>query len=477
MEYRYIQLANEIEEKINAGAYAVGEKLPSLRRVQRERAVSLSTVYQAYIELENRGVIEAREKSGYYVRPPVRDLLPLPSSGRVRPRPLKVTVNTLAGLLQENIDKPDLVPFGTAIPDPELLPVRQLSRIAKETSASYLLTKGGTGYGSPLGQAELLRQIARRTAALYDGLLFGEMIITAGCLHGVELCLRAVACPGDIILVESPTFLCYLQLIEDLNMRVIEIPADPRRGVDPVLLRDTLEEYNVRAALFNSNYPNPLGYEIPADRKEEMVRIFQGHNIPLIEDDIYGDLHFGPSRPSTFKQFDERGLVLYCSSFSKTLIPDLRVGWTIPGRFTEKVKRLKFNSMLATSKLNQLIIARFLESGAYERHLRRMRHALRNQVGNMTRAIAKYFPEHTKVTSPAGGLCLWIQLGDGVDSLELFARAAAHNISLLPGAVCSETSQYRNCIRLNCGIPWNADIEKSIATLGQLVQTAAPPSW
>lgn len=468
MEYQYIQLANEIERKIGAGTYIIGEKLPSLRKVKRERGVSISTVYQAYMELENRGVIEAREKSGYFVRPLAKDLLPLPSSSRAVPRPLKVTVNTLAALLQENTDKPELVPLGAAVPSSDLLPVKQLSRIAREVGASYLMDQGGTGYGSPLGHPDLLRQISRRSGMLYDGLINEEMIITSGCLHGVDLCLRAVANPGDIILVESPTFLCYLQLVEDLNMRIVEIPADPCRGIHLSQLQKTLEEYDIRAAILNSNYPNPLGYDLPACKKKEIVRIFHGRNIPLIEDDIYGDVYFGPSRPSTFKQFDEQGLVLYCSSFSKTVLPDLRVGWVMPGRFTEKVKRLKFNSNISTSKLNQLILAKFLASGAYERQIRKMRNAIKTQVGNMTRTIACTFPQGTKISSPQGGFCLWVELNEQFDSLQLFSQAAAQNISILPGSVCSGSSQYRHCIRLNCGLPWSKAIERSIATLGQI---------
>lgn len=470
MEYQYIQLANEIENKVAAGIFTIGDKLPSLRQVKSERGVSLSTVYQAYMELENRGIIEAREKSGYYVRLPATKLLPLPSSGGAVPKPLKVTVNTLASLLQENINNPNLIPLGAAVPAPELLPIKQLSRMAREVGSSYLSTKGGTSYGSPVGQPELLRQIARQTSGLYDGLLNQEIIITAGCMHAVELCLRAVANPGDIILVESPTFLCYLQLIEDLNMQVIEVPADPTHGIDIDMLTKTLDDYNVRAGILNSNFPNPLGYDVPAEKKKQIVGAFHHRNIPLIEDDIYGELYFGASRPSTFKQFDEQGNVLYCSSYSKSIMPDFRVGWVIPGRFTEKVKRLKFNSVIATPKLNQLILAKYLESGAYDRQLRKMRNTMKILTDKMTRAVAEFFPEDIKISSPRGGLCLWVELNPQVDSLQLLAQATAHNISIVPGSVCSGSSQYRHCIRLNCAVHWDASIEKSIETLGKIIQ-------
>jgi DNA-binding transcriptional MocR family regulator len=200
-----------------------------------------------------------------------------------------------------------------------------------------------------------------------------------------------------------------------------------------------------------------------------MVRLLCGRGIPIIEDDLYGDLYFGEMRPTTMKQYDEQGLVLYCSSFSKTLLPDLRVGWVVPGRFREKIKRLKFNSQIATPKLNQLIIAGFMETGAYDRHLRRMRNALKTQVANMTRAIANAFPANTRMSSPEGGLVLWVELDPRIDSLQLFTRAAEAGISILPGAVCAGSGQYRHCIRLNCGVAWNPAVAEAVGKLGKLI--------
>ncbi|MFH2122224.1 MAG: PLP-dependent aminotransferase family protein [Pseudomonadota bacterium] len=473
MEYQYVTLANEIESKVTSGFLAVGEKLPSLRRVKEQKGLSLSTVYQAYAELENRGIIEARTKSGFYVRQQMKKLLPLPVAGQFFLKPLKVKVNTLAGVLQNLFDHPEMIPFSAAVPGPELLPVKQLARMAREVGAAYLFKTGGTGYGSPTGQPELQKQIARHLD-WYDSFSGEEIIITNGCMDAINHCLRAVAHPGDIILVESPTFLCYLQLIEDLNMRVLEIPADPVHGLDLDMLTQTMEEHDVRAVLLNSNFPNPLGYRVSDEKKREMVRMICGRGIPIIEDDLYGDIYFGETRPTTMKQFDERGLVLYCSSFSKSLLPDLRVGWVVPGRFKEKVKRLKFNTLIATSKLNQLIIAGFMETGAYDRSLRKMRNTLKSQVAMMTRAVASAFPADTRMSSPEGGLVLWVELNRGIDSLQLFTRAAEVGISILPGAVCSGSGQYQHCIRLNCGVAWSPAVSAAVETLGRLIAELMP---
>jgi aspartate/methionine/tyrosine aminotransferase len=289
-------------------------------------------------------------------------------------------------------------------------------------------------------------------------------------MQAIDLCLRTVARPGDIILVESPTFICYLQLIEDLNMRVLEVPVDSRHGIDPDRIQKILNEHDVRAALFNPNFHNPLGCLMSDQKKKDLVEMMNNQGIPIIEDDIYGDLYFGDSRPAPLKSFDRRELVLYCSSFSKTLVPDLRVGWTMPGIFREKVKRLKFNVSIATPQLNQLIIAEFLATGAYDRHLRKMRNGLKKQAADTALAIKRYFPANTRISTPKGGYTLWVQLPHGVDSLELWCRAEKENISILPGALCSGTDQYSNYIRINCGFPFTRQLEQGIKKLGSLVR-------
>lgn len=472
MEYHYVKLANKLEEDIVSGRYRAGEKLPSLRKLHASTGRSISTVYQAYIELENRGVVEVREKSGFYAKPLLRDILAPPSQGSSPIKPHKVSINTLAAMHQQSISNSALLPFGAAIPSPELLPGKQLAACIRTVSSKY---QNGTclGYGHPVGEPKLQRQIAKR-ALNYSGHNSGEeIIITGGCMQAIDLCLRTVAKPGDIILVESPTFICYLQLIEDLNMRILEVPVDSRHGIDPDRIQKIINEHDVRAALFNPNFHNPLGCVMSDHNKKNLVEMMNDQGVPIIEDDIYGDLYFGDVRPAPLKSFDRRGLVLYCSSFSKTLVPDLRVGWTLPGIFREKVKRLKFNVSIAPPQLNQLVIADFLATGAYERHLRKMRNALKKQVSDVALAINRYFPAGTRISIPKGGFTLWVQLAPGIDSLQLWCRAEKENISIFPGALCSGTDQYSNYIRINCGFPFTEQLEQGIKKLGNLVRDLA----
>lgn len=475
MDYHYIKLANKLEKDIVSGRYRAGEKLPSLRKLHASTGRSISTVYQAYIELENRGMVEVREKSGFYARPLLHDILPTPSRGNSPVKPHKVAINALASMHQQTISNSKLLPFGAAIPSAELLPHKQLAASIRTVSSQY---QNGIrlGYGHPTGEPELQRQIAKRSVddSLHD--IEEEIIITGGCMQAIDLCLRTVARPGDIILVESPTFLCYLQLIEDLNMRILEVPVDSRNGIDPDRIQTVLNEHDVRAALFNPNFHNPLGCLMNDENKKNLVEIMNDQGVPIIEDDIYGDLYFGDMRPTPLKSYDRRGMVLYCSSFSKTLVPDLRVGWVLPGIFREKVKRLKFNSSIASSQLNQLVIADFLATGAYDRHLRKMRNALKKQTTDTALAIKRFFPPETRISTPKGGYTLWVELPPGIDSLKLWSRAGKENISIFPGALCSGTDQYSNYIRISCGFPFTRELEQGIRKLGSLVLELASQS-
>lgn len=468
MEYQYLQLANDLELKIRSGNYRAGEKLPSLRTQRLRTGRSISTVYQAYNELEDRGVVEVREKSGFYVKPLLDKVLPRPLSDRGTIEPLRVTTNTHAMLLQEYINNPEMLPLGTAIPAPELLPLKQLGRELRQAAAGYT-TGAMIGYGHPTGVPELRGELAKRSVGYFSKERGEELIITDGCLAAIDLCLRAIAGEGDVILIESPTFLCYLQLIEDLKMRALEIPVDPDSGFDLDMVEKALDEHDVKGALVNGNFHNPLGYVLQTKKKKRLVEMLGKREIPLIEDDIYGDLHFSETRPVPLKSFDTKGLVLYCSSFTKSLAPDLRVGWTMPGRFKERIKRIKFNRSVACSQLNQVVAARFLASGAHDRHLRRMRNSLKKQAANLVMAIARYLPAGTRVSSPKGGLTLWVELDKRVDGLELFDRAAKENIAIIPGSLCTVTGRYNHCLRLNFGYPWDDRLERGIERLGELI--------
>jgi len=466
--FRYIRLADELETNITAGVYRAGERLPSIRRLHRRTGLSITTVYQAFIELEKRGLVVPRQKSGYFVRPRTGKILKVPGWQRYRAVPKKVAVSSLASSIVEAMSDPSFLQLGGTLTAPELLPVKALSRSLRAMTARQLTT-GLATYDNPCGNPALREQILKRSqhTGPVDGI--DDLVITNGCIEAVGLCLQAVARPGDTIVVESPTYPWFLQLIEDLNMLALEVPTDPQNGIDLEALERAVRENAVAACILVPNFHNPLGFVMPEKNKQQLVTLLGSRGIPIIEDDIHGELFFEGTRPTPLKAYDREGGVLYCSSFSKTLAPGLRIGWTLPGRYRDKLRRLKLNLSIASPTLNQLVMAAFLRDAAFERHLRRLRQALKTQTANLAMSVARHFPEGTKMTSPKGGVTLWIELDKRVDALEVFHKAREHRIAIMPGTMCSPTNRYRHCLRLSCGFPWSDALNAGVKKLGEIV--------
>lgn len=466
--FRYVQLADDIEHKIAGGVYRAGEKLPSIRKLHQRTGFSITTVYQAYIELEKRGVVEPAPKSGFFVKPRLRSILARPRLKRHTPLPRRVAIHELVNAIIEAMSDPATINLGAGAPSPDLLPHRELLKLIRTRTykqARDLLTR----YERPSGSLSLRREIAKRTAGGRLKITEDDILITNGCMEAISVCLRAVARPGDTIVVESPCFHCFLQLIEDQNMLALEVPSDPETGIDLESLETALDTHDVRACILNPTFQNPTGALVPPAAKTELVRMLAQREIPVIEDDIYGHLHFDRKPPVTLKSMDEKGLVLYCSSFSKTLSPGLRVGWTLPGRFLEQARRVKINTSITSPSLNQDVIADFLKTGGYDRHLRRLRSVLEAQVSNTALAVARHFPKDTRITAPRGGLVLWVEMDEAVDAMAVFREAMKAGIAIVPGVVCATSDRYRNCIRISCGSPWNDRLESGIARLGEIV--------
>ena len=468
--YRYVALADDIQDNIINGVFPPGEKLPSLRTLHHSLGLSISTIHQAYIELEKRGQVEAREKSGFYVKPADRQILKQPNAEKTVSRPCQVKINDLAEHIITDLQDPRVLQLGAAIPDRKIMPLKQLSRIMKSIPANELQGHYAN-YDHCAGSEELREELSRRMLGLSCPVRPEDIVTTSGCLEAVSLSLRAVAGPGDTILVESPVFHCFLQLIEDLNMFVIEIPGCPENGIDPIVFEKAVSSNRISACLLNSNFHNPLGSVLSMTSKEKIYGIAERLGIPIIEDDIYGDLYHGRKRPGTFKSLDKTGMVLYCSSFSKSLSPGLRTGWVVPGRYKAKVIRMKLNTVISNTGINAAVAARFVKTGAYDRHLRQLRNKLKNQVSAMSLAVSRYFPKNTQITFPKGGLFLWVVLNPKIDAMEVYKKANAHKISILPGTICSSSDTYQNCLRINCGHPWSDVLEQGIKTLGNIVHT------
>jgi DNA-binding transcriptional MocR family regulator len=464
----YVAVADKLEKLISAGTLRPGERIPSVRRTCAQRSVSLTTAVQAYLLLENRGLIEARPKSGFFVRSQFRNLVQEPQPSRPTTKVLPVTVGSLQSRIFDAARMPVVVPLGAAYPGAANLPVAKLSRIMSVVARAA--GAAGVNYDLPPGSEKLRREIARRSLDRGLNLSPDEIITTCGGTEALALCLRAVTRPGDVVAVESPTYFGVLQQIEELGLKAFEIPMHPRDGMNLDALEQALKQRRIAACLAVPNFNNPLGSLMPEENKRRLVEILARRDVPLIEDDINGSLQHHGIRPRVAQAYDRHGRVLLCGSFSKTIAPGYRVGWVVPGRYYDKVKSLKTTSTLATATLPQLAIAEFMANGGYDRHLRSLREKFSVQIGQMSRAVVDAFPAGIKLTRPTGGFVLWVELPRKVSALKLHDLALVEKISIAPGPMFSASQGFQNFIRLNCGHPWSPEIERAVNVLGRLVR-------
>ncbi|UQY36262.1 PLP-dependent aminotransferase family protein [Pseudomonas fulva] len=464
---RYEKLADEIAALIRSGLLAPGEKVPSVRHASRTYGVSASTVFQAYYLLEDRGLIQARARSGYFVREHAKRPLHEPQQRSGAVQATEVDVSELVFSVLGSLKDPHTVPFGSAFPSPELFPLPRLARSMAQSvrdMPSHAVIADMTE-----GNPDLRRQIALRYMLSGVRLPLEELVITNGAMEALNLCLQSVTEPGDLVAIESPAFYATLQVLERLKLKAVEIPVHPREGIDLDSLADSLQRLPIKACWFMSSLQNPLGASMSDDKKTALYALLQRHQVPLIEDDVYAELYYGAQPPKPVKSSDREGLVMHCGSFSKCLAPGYRVGWVAGGRYAQRIARLKLMTTISPSVPAQAALADYLQHGGYDRHLRKLRHQLESQQGSMLASAARHFPADTRVTRPSGGYFLWFEFAERVDALQLFRLALAQGISLAPGPIFSATRGFGHCARLNHGHPWSAGSEQAMATLGRII--------
>jgi DNA-binding transcriptional MocR family regulator len=465
----YEKLAEEIVHSIQTGVLLTGDKLPSVRQLKLERNVSASTVFEAYYLLEARGLITAKDRSGYYVTGFSSRLPSIQPTSSKQPTYIgDVDVSELVFNILNAVKNKNVVPLGSAFPSPLLFP---LDKIAQRLGAvSRKMDPWLTVKDISPGDENLRRQIAIRYSI--DGLAIpiNEVIITSGALEGLNLCLSAVTQPGDTVLIESASFYAALQSIEQRGLKAVEVPSHPVTGVDLDALQLAIETYHPKACWLMTNFQNPTGSLMPNAHKKRLVELLTLYDIPLIEDDVYGELYFGSNRPLPAKAFDKAGIVMHCASFSKCLAPGYRLGWVAAGKFSKMIERLKLTSSIAVSVPIQLAIADYLSQGGYDRHLRKLRHKLMLLQMEYIEAIQELFPSGTQLNRPQGGYFLWIKLPDGVDALKVHQAALKQSISIAPGPMFSASRDLTSYIRINCGHPLDEGVKNALKVVGGIVQ-------
>ncbi|SDS32987.1 transcriptional regulator, GntR family [Halopseudomonas xinjiangensis] len=461
----YQQIAQQLAEDIHKGFYQPGERVPSVRKLSTQKGVSHATVLQAYATLEDQGLIRARPQSGYYVHRTPALTAPTPSISRAEP-PYAVTRSGIISQILSQARRSGVMPLGAAVPSSEFLPLRALHQQMSKVTRFH--AQRAFSYTFSPGYEPLRRQVAirmRDAGAVVDP---KEIVITNGCVEALQLCLRTVTSPGDLIATESPSYYGLLQLCELLGLRVIEIPTDPETGLSLEALQGAADQWPIKALVVTSRAGNPMGATMSEPRQRKLVGMMAQRGIQIIEDDIYGELMFDHGRSKALKAFDCSDTVLYCSSFSKTISPGVRTGWVIAGKHQDAIEKLQTFTTLSACSVSQMAVAAYLENGGYDRHLRYIRHEYRKNLSHFQLAVQQHFPEGTQITRPRGGFILWLSLPGAIDTQLMFNRALERGISIAPGVVFSNTDQFNHCLRLNCGIPWDRNAERAIVTLGLL---------
>jgi DNA-binding transcriptional MocR family regulator len=464
--FRYEQVVTKIEEIIFGLQLQPGDKVPSVRKVSDELKVSLTTVIQAYGILEAKGLISSRPKSGYYISSWGKNTIKRTDNGFIL-LPETVEVNTMATAMIKNTRKYGVVNFSTLAPINEFIPI---TRLNKAMQAAMKDTENQNFQYSFLeGYPQLIKQIGLHTLDWKRSLPQEEILVTNGCMEAINLCLDAVTKSGDTVAIESPVYAGILQCLESKGLKALGISVDPLTGINLDELEHALETQTIAACICMPVCQNPMGASMSEANKIRLVKLLGSHNIPLIEDDALGDLYFSGAKPFPAKAYDEYDNVMYCSSFSKSLSPGFRIGWVSGGKYHAQVEKLKFAANISTNSLLQDTIARYLENGHYQAHLKALRSGIQTQMGKYRNAIVQYFPEQISMSNPKGGYSLWLELPAKVNALELQRQALKQGIGFCPGHIFSASQGFSNFIRINCCPLWTNKIGEALKTLGHIV--------
>ncbi len=473
--HRYEVVAQELTTAIQNGAYPSGTRMPSLRQISKDYQISMGTATQAYRLLEDRGLIVSRERSGYFVQstpiPPSSELpLNIPPQ-----EPIAISGGQAALKHFATLGQPGLISMGGwATPIYNVLPVKALARSMNYAAQHFSVEIGH--YAHPMGAMELRTQIAQRMIAMGCACSPNEILVSNGCQEAMVLALQAVARPGDVIAIESPTYVGTIHVVEMLGMKALEVPTHPQTGVDLDALEDSLERYSIRACIFAPSCQNPLGAVMPDANKQRLLELLNKTETVLIENDAMGDLAFSQPRPRPVKAWDEMANVIYCGTFSKTLGPGHRVGWMLPGRHLEKVVYLKAVNNITTATWPQAAVAEYLGGVRFARTLNQAVSTYQQQLDFLRQLVWEHFPPGTYIGNPQGGFFLWVELPPEINGVALYQRAFEHGIGIMPGQLVSANAYYTHHIRLGVGskeggeILTEAETRQAAITLGQLAR-------
>ncbi|WP_417227788.1 PLP-dependent aminotransferase family protein [Amphritea sp.] len=458
-EYRYQQLEKWLLQGIQEQRWRLGERLPSIRTLCQEQKLSKATVQHALQRIEAQGLIEARPKAGYFVtlQP---DVVRKPQARAIIDAPRQVSVSALLQDIMRRSAAFDLLPtFRSGDLPPGIVALnRSIGRsLRRQRGEDYQY------YDEPAGDERLREQLTIHYARRGWTIPNDQLCVTSGCQHALFLALMASCEKGDVVAVESPGFYGVLQLLEQLGLRVVEVPTSMSSGMDMDALEEVLERWKVKACFVSPSFSTPGGALMPLENKKRLLSLAERHDLAIIEDDIYADTALSLV-PDPLKALDENERVILCSSFSKSLSRDLRLGWISGARWHAKILHLKLVTQLASSRYLQRGVADFMEEGGLKTHLRRQRHDLKLNRDQLIASLHAW-PLDIRVSTPKGGLAVWVELPKQIDTLIAYGAGLVAGVVITPGPLFSISGQFSHCLRISYAHPWNT---QRISALNQL---------
>lgn len=442
----YKQLAAQCVTDITCGKIAAHSRMPSLRNFKKLHNISMTSALNCYQHLEALGWIISKPQSGYFVCQRVRS--------QAQPEFINFESHTSDPNLPLNQQSytpliKTIGPLGYARIDPEQLPMQQLQnsfrRAIKRQSTDISL------YPNPQGE-KVLRDSLSAHFKRYDFHFSSEqLIITNGCMDAIQTALEITTNVGDAVAISSPCYSGLLDMLNLLSRKVVEIPSTAQ-GIDLLQLEKQMQSGEVKAGLFCTSHMNPQGISMSAQQKQQLVKLAEKYDIPIIEDDVYLEIAHGKVVPLPAKHWDKKGYVLWCGSVSKTLAAGYRLGWCLPGRYYEQYLTKRRYCNQGVTSPTQLAIADFINNGEYAGHLKKIRFNLHNYRLDYQHYLRQNLPVSSKISEPSGGFVLWIQIPH-LDSQRLFEQAIKYKLDIRVGENFTTLSLYQDCFRINIGYP------------------------
>ena len=486
----YLQIKTHLREAILSGGLGQGTRLPSVRGLAGSLGVNRLTIETAYAELEADGLVYARVGSGTYVLPHLA--LPPPPLGGPAPAWPGWQEQVRMGSAGASAPQPDdllraaghpqPLSFAGGAGDPHLFPVTDFRRVLQ----TVLKRDGAAGleYGERAGYAPLRETIARVLVSQGVPARPENILITGGSQQAIALVAQLLLRPGDWVLVERPTYSTGLELFRALGLRIATIPTD-EQGMQVEALENILQTWPPdrpapKLIYTIPNFHNPTGVCLSGQRRRQLLALAGRRDIPLLEDDFVGDLRFEGRAQPALKSLDPGGRVIYISTFSKMLMPGLRVGFlAAEGPVYAGLVDLKRTSDLATSGLTQRALEAYVSVGSYQSHLHRTCQLYRKRRDAMLQAIRRHLPDGVRFEAPQGGLFVWLRLPAPLSATDLLRPACAAGVSFAPGPAFFAGDERPpgsppagdDFLRLNFACLPPEQIEAGIARLGKVIRS------